>query len=151
MMLYPRIFFACHTRHVLDLKTRKSLTPNQLSILDHLDDQEPLSLVRLARHSGVTPSTMSIAVNRLVQMGYVRKERSEKDARVTLLWLSEAGIRVKQAHSVLDEDLVRNMLARLTADEQAEAMRGLALLAGAADAMMQEKSRSGRQWLESEV
>jgi MarR family transcriptional regulator, organic hydroperoxide resistance regulator len=151
MELYPRIFFACHTRHVLDPKTRKSLTPHQLNVLDHLDDREPISLVRLARHSGVTPSTMSISVNRLAQMGYVRKERSEKDARVVLLWLSEAGVRMKQAHSVLDVELVQSMLGRLSTAEQEEAMRGLGLLARAADEMMQERSRSGRRRAEAET
>ena len=45
--LYPRIFFACHTRHVRDPKTRRVLSAHQASILDHLDEQEPVTLLDL--------------------------------------------------------------------------------------------------------
>src|SRR2546429_2235399 len=60
MELYPRIYFACHARHVRDPRTRRLLSAHQASILDHLDEREPLTLVDLARHMGVTPSTMSL-------------------------------------------------------------------------------------------
>ena len=47
---YPRIYFACHTRHVKDPKTRRQVSAHQASILDHLDETEPTALVELARH-----------------------------------------------------------------------------------------------------
>src|SRR2546425_1403510 len=75
MELYPRIYFACHTRHVRDPRTRRLLSAHQASILDHLDEREPLTLVDLARHMGVTPSTMSLHVERLVRRGYVSRLR----------------------------------------------------------------------------
>ena len=69
MTLYPKIFFACHTRHVRDPKTRRILSSHQASVLDHLDEREAIPLMDLARHMGVTPSTMSIAIDRLVRTG----------------------------------------------------------------------------------
>jgi hypothetical protein len=48
MELYPRIYFACHTRHVRDPQTRRLLSAHQASILDHLDEHEPLALLDLA-------------------------------------------------------------------------------------------------------
>src|SRR5438067_13896350 len=73
MELYPRIYFACHARHVREPRTRRLLSAPQASILDHLDEREPLTLVDLARHMGVTPSTMSLHVERLVRRGYVSR------------------------------------------------------------------------------
>ena len=75
LALYPRIFFACHTRHVRDPKTRRVLSAHQASILDHLDEREPLTLLDLAQHMGVTASTMSLHIERLVRRGYVLRER----------------------------------------------------------------------------
>ena len=58
MTNYPRIFFACHTRHVRDDESGKVISAHQASVLDHLDELEPTALNDLARHMGVTASTM---------------------------------------------------------------------------------------------
>ena len=73
---YPRIYFACHTRHVRDPQTQRLLSRHQASVLDHLDEVEPTTLMDLARHMGVTPGTMSIAIDRLERKGYVRRTDS---------------------------------------------------------------------------
>src|ERR1044071_873974 len=77
---YPKIFFACHRRHVRDDKARRTLSRHQASILDHLDEVEPLSLNALAAHMGVTASTMSLNVDRLVRDGYVLRQRNSTEA-----------------------------------------------------------------------
>lgn len=129
--LYPRVFFACHTRHVRDPEARRTLSAHQASILDHLDDVTPTSLKGLARHMGVTASTMSLAVARLVRDGYVSREVDPFDRRRVSLRLSDAGVRIKEARSVLEPDRLRAVLALLTPDERDHAVRGLALLARA--------------------
>jgi DNA-binding MarR family transcriptional regulator len=136
---YPRIFFACHTRHVRDRAARRTLSSHQASVLDHLDDVEPTSLTDLARHMGVTASTMSLSVDRLERQGYVRRDRDPRDGRRVALRLTAAGERIKESKSVLDPELLRGMLARLTAAELTEALRGLALLARAAQEAMHAK------------
>jgi DNA-binding MarR family transcriptional regulator len=147
MELYPRIYFACHTRHVRDPKTQRVLSTHMASILDHLDEREPLALLDLARHMGVTPSTMSLQVEKLVKRGYVLRERDARDARRLKLRISQAGARVREAKSVLDPSRVQALLARLTPEEQAAGIAGLALLARAGSEQTEErgsKKRSGR-------
>lgn len=136
LQCYPRIFFACHTRHRRDPQTKRLLSAHQGSILDHLDDVEATSLMGLARHMGVTPSTMSLSVDRLARKGYVRRARDPGDGRRVRLLLTPAGVRVKEAQSVLEPERVRGMLARLSATERADALRGLGLLARAAQQYM---------------
>lgn len=131
MELYPRIYFACHTRHVKDPRTSRLLSAHQASILDHLDDREPLALLDLARHMGVTPSTMSLHVERLVRRGYVSRERAAEDGRRLKLRITATGLRLREAKSVLDPARVRALLARLTPLEREAGIRGLALLAKA--------------------
>ena len=132
--LYPKIFHACHTRHVKDPATATVLSAHQAGILDHLDEVEPTTLTGLARHAGVTSSTMSIAVDRLVRQGYVTRTRDTHDGRRVQLRLTPAGSVVRGANSVLDAERVRGMLARLSEADLAHALGGLEKLARAADA-----------------
>lgn len=132
MALYPRIYFACHTRHVRDAQLQRVLSRHQASILDHLDEVDPATLTELARHMGVTAATMSLAIDRLERKGYVARLRDGADRRCVHLRLTPDGVRVREASSVLDPPLVEALVARLTGEEREAAIRGLALLADAA-------------------
>jgi DNA-binding MarR family transcriptional regulator len=134
--LYPRIFFACHARHRRDPGTRRLLSAHQGSILDHLDAREPTSMNGLARHMGVTASTMSLSVDRLERLGYVKRARDRGDRRRVHLTLTPAGVRVKEAQSVLEPERVRGMLAQLAREEREAGLRGLEILARAAERYM---------------
>ena len=135
---YPKIFFACHARHRRDPKTAQLVSSHQASILDHLDDVDPTNLTVLAAHMGVTPSTMSLNIDRLERKGYVSRKRDHFDARRVNLLLSEAGLRLKNAQSVLEPQRVRLMLKQLTPRQRDHALRGLVVLAKAAQDMMHE-------------
>jgi MarR family transcriptional regulator, organic hydroperoxide resistance regulator len=112
------------------------LSAHQASVLDHLDDVEGTSLLDLAKHMGVTPSTMSLMVDRLERGGYVRRDRSPDDGRRVDLRVTPAGVRIKKQQNVLEPELVQAMLERLDGDRRKEALAGLELLAEAAQEMM---------------
>jgi DNA-binding MarR family transcriptional regulator len=137
---YPRIYFACHRRHVYDAEQRRLVSVHQASILDHLDPVHSTVLSDLAKHMGVTPSTMSLAIDRLERNGYLTRERDAADRRRVRIRLTEAGVRVRRANSVLDPTLVAEMLEQLPASERRDALRGLQTLGRAADASRQAKS-----------
>jgi MarR family transcriptional regulator, organic hydroperoxide resistance regulator len=142
---YPKIFLACHTRHVRDPKTEELVSAGQASILDHLDEIDGIGLNDLARHMGVTPGTMSITIDRLVSKGYVVRGRDKEDGRRVRLRLTAAGVRVRDAQTVLDPELVAALLARLSPEEQEEGLRGLAILAKAAGELLRTRSE-GKAW-----
>lgn len=131
MTLYPRIYFACHTRHVRDPQSQRLLSRHQASILDHLDEVEPTTVMELAGHMGVTAATMSLSLDRLERKGYVVRVKDAKDRRRVHVRLTTAGVRVREASSVLDASRVETLVARLTAHERARAIEGLGLLAHA--------------------
>lgn len=134
MECYPQIYFACHTRHVHDEETKQSLSAHQASLLDHLDEVDSTSMLTLARHIGVTASTMSLTVDRLVRAGYVTRDRDPIDARKVALRLTKDGARVKERKSVLDRELVAAMLGRMKPRDRAAGLSGLEMLAkGAAE------------------
>jgi len=145
MNFYPLIYFACHTRHITDRDTGIKLTTNQASVLDHLDLEDSVSLYDLAMHMGVTPSTMSITIDRIAKLGYVKKEKDKKDARKANLTLTKEGNKIKQSKSVLDPERIEEVLNRLNATERKLALDGLGLLAYAAEMEMKSKSL-GKSW-----
>src|SRR4051812_25317521 len=91
MTLYPQIYFACHTRHVVDPHSHRLLSRHQASILDHLDEIDPTSVNDLARHMGVTAATMSLAIDRLERKGYAARARDAADKRRVHVRLTSAG------------------------------------------------------------
>jgi len=129
---YPQIYFACHRRHIRDEKTGVVLSAHQASVLDHLDDMDGTNLLELARHMGVTASTMSLMVDRLERGGHVTRERSKEDGRRVVLRLTPAGVRIKRQQNVLEPNLVEAMLGNLSEQQRDDALRGLELLAEAA-------------------
>jgi len=134
---YPQIYFACHRRHVRDAQTEAVLSAHQASVLDHLDDVAGTSLFDLARHMGVTASTMSLTVDRLERGGYLTRERSKEDGRRVDLRLTAAGLRIKRQHKVLEPELVEAVLTRLDERKRRQALRGLELLAQASREMIE--------------
>src|SRR6185295_2453975 len=137
--LYPQIYVACHTDHVRAASTAWRISSQDASILVHLDREFGLSPRDLARHLGVTPSTLSAAIARLSKLGYLSSVPAEKDKRKRELRLTARGAEAIAATSVLDAERVRELLKRLTSPEQKAALRGLALLARAAR-QIREKS-----------
>ena len=133
---YPQIYFACHKRHVRDVETNAVLSGHQASVLDHLDDVQATALFDLARHMGVTASTMSLTIDRLQRTGHVHRERSKVDRRRVDLRLTEAGVRIRKQQKVLEPELVGAVLAHLDDRKRKQALRGLELLAEASRAMI---------------
>jgi MarR family transcriptional regulator, organic hydroperoxide resistance regulator len=142
MTLYPRIYFACHTRHIRDPQTQRLLSRHQASILDHLDEIEPTTVMDLAGHMGVTAATMSLSIDRLERKGYVVRLKDAKDRRRVHVRLTTAGVRVREASSVLDASRVEALVSRLSEAERTRAIEGLALLARAGEEMSRQKAEA---------
>ena len=138
---YPRIYFACHTRHVKDPASGEDVSAHQASILDHLDEVEAMSVTDLAGHMGVTVATMSLAIDRLERRHYVRRDRDPQDRRRVLLRVTAAGVRLREAKSVLDPVRVEQVLGQLSPTDRDKALAGLELLARASEQHMKSRSR----------
>jgi MarR family transcriptional regulator, organic hydroperoxide resistance regulator len=142
---YPRIYFACHRRHVRDPKSGVHVSARHVSIMDHLDAERPMMLGDLADHMGVTPATMSIAVGQLVQQRYVTRVLDPVDRRKVQLRLTNVGVRVCAANSVLEPTLVEDMLEQLSDRDRLAALHGLELLGRAAVAAQRQRTRATRR------
>lgn len=130
--LYPQIYIACHTDHVRAVSTKWRISSQDSSILVHLDREKGLSPRELAKHLGISSSTLSAHVARLSDLGYLTTEADRSDGRRREIRLTERGAEALSATSVLDAARVKALLNRLTPRERKEALYGLRLLADAA-------------------
>jgi MarR family transcriptional regulator, organic hydroperoxide resistance regulator len=136
---YPQIYLACHTRHMRAASSPQRLSPRDSTLLAHLDEKRPIRPSVLARHLGVGGPTISAAVKRLVRLGYIEQERDPDDARSVRLRLGQKGAAAMRDSSVLEPARVRRMLEKLAPGDRRAALKGLAVLAGAARRVMEDQ------------
>ncbi|MEY2501666.1 MAG: hypothetical protein QOI07_2000 [Verrucomicrobiota bacterium] len=137
--LFPQIYLACHVDHVRAASTAWDLSSHDSSILVHLDQETPISPRALAKHLGVAASTLSAAITRLGDLGYLTSKPAASDKRRRELRLTARGSEAIASTSVLDAKCVEHLLDQIAPKDRAAAVRGLQLLAEAARRMKQPK------------
>ena len=93
------------------------LTLPAYTALSVLRAQDGLSNARLARRSLVTPQSMSEVLSALVEQGYVRRNASPGQGRVIRIELTKAGSRALERCDRAVDEVEREMLVDLDADE----------------------------------
>ncbi|HEY4099343.1 MAG TPA: MarR family transcriptional regulator [Gemmatimonadales bacterium] len=115
---FPRVYFACHSRHAARRSRDTGLSARDADILAHLDVDRPMAPSLLARHLGRARSTVSEAIKRLEALGYVTHDRSG-------VRLTATGIRTVRTTSVFEHIRLEKLLRHATPAELARIGRGL--------------------------
>lgn len=142
---YPRIYFVCHSQHDRRSNNPDGLSRRDAQVLQHLDSDPPVRAGELARHLGIGPPALSAAIDRLEERGFAERRPFAADRRQTEILLTSAGRKVKNSASVLDAELVTDLLHRLTPTERSQAVEGLRLLARAATEIIEDPRASRRK------
>jgi DNA-binding MarR family transcriptional regulator len=89
---------------------KTGLTQRQFTLMQTVLANEGASQTELVKTTGIDRSTLADLVNRLETQGYVRRERSNTDARVNFVFLTEQGrdtvLKAKPVAMQVDEALV---------------------------------------------
>lgn len=131
---FPRIYIACHVDHHRRRGQGPAISARDQTILSHVPDRG-VRPGALAAHLRVAPSTLSAALKRLNAMDLIVIALPAGDARGRVVRLTAAGREALSQTSVLDSARVTAALGRLTAPQRAVVVRGLALLADAAQSV----------------
>ena len=126
---YPQIYLACHVQHRTRGSSPSGLTSRDASLLAHVEDSAGSTPATLARHLGISPSTLSAAISRLEAQGMLVVRPDRADARRRRVGLTPAGRAAIADASVLDRERVAALLETLSAAERRSAVDGLKLLA----------------------
>ena len=95
----------------------KKLTLTEVHTLSAISAEDVCPMRRVAEQLGVTLSTLTVSINRLVVKGYVSRIRSENDQRVVFLNLTQKGLDIVSAHETYHRELISRALSGLNDDE----------------------------------
>jgi len=74
---------------------------------------------------GITLGTLTTNIDRLCEKGYVIREKSEKDKRITVINLTEVGLNIRKKHELCHKKLVRTAIDKLSTSEKVSLMNAI--------------------------
>ena len=108
----------------------KDLTPTQMAALATIMQHGQLSQNQLGRLTAMDPSTISIVVRKLLKQGLVVRSNSASDQRLSIIRLTDRGVRYTTPRLSQNIEVGRMVLSPLTPDEQRRFMELLHKVAG---------------------
>ncbi len=94
------------------------LSLSQTHTLEILGTHGPMRMKELAERMGLTTGTLTVTVDKLEQLGLVRRRPNEQDRRSILVELTAEGGRHFEVHDQLHASLTRDMLSELDSAER---------------------------------
>lgn len=88
----------------------KDITNNDMHIIEAIGIDEPKNMSMVSKKMSVTMGTLTIAVNGLVNKGYVLRTRSDVDKRVVFISLTEKGIKAYEHHAKFHKEMIEQVV-----------------------------------------
>lgn len=104
-----------------------NITNSELHLMEKIASHgdEGCSITVLAHSLSCALPSVTVAVNKLVQKGYVIKERNPKDKRELRVSLSKQGRKINTVHLYIHKRISRGLAKSFTEEEQEILIRGL--------------------------
>ncbi|MCY7946243.1 MarR family transcriptional regulator [Bacillus atrophaeus] len=77
-------------------QTERTITPTQMYMLSLLDKGETSTVSELRKRLDLTSGAATIAINRLIEGQYIKRERDQGDRRVVRLSMTDKGMEIYQ-------------------------------------------------------
>ncbi|AHC52132.1 MarR family transcriptional regulator [Sulfolobus acidocaldarius SUSAZ] len=110
----------------------KKLAKLNISYLDHLVlrgiKDGPKPMVELANKYLVTQASITSTVDKLEDMGLVRRERSQDDRRLVLIYITEKGKEVMEEGFKIYRELSEEIMKELKDNQVKSLLEGLSVL-----------------------
>ncbi len=116
----------------MEEETLRSMSGNKLSISElhmleaiHRDPEKGRTITDIAQDLSITLPTVTVAVGKLAQKGYVRKHKGREDGRTVHVLLTEEGRRAEAAHRFFHRHMVQAVTKNIPQNEREVLLRGL--------------------------
>ena len=110
--------------------TRVNLSISELHLLEAVgkNREEGRTISDIAQELDVTLPSVTVAINKLLKKGYVRKVKSAGDGRMVFVTLTKLGHKMDNAHRYFHEQMVRKVGEGLSEEEKRVLTRGIVKL-----------------------
>ncbi|MCI3145750.1 MarR family transcriptional regulator [Bacillus cereus] len=106
-----------------------NLSHQAIRILQIVSREKDITIGKVATELSLSHNTASEHIKRLIQKGFIVKERNKKDERVVNLTLTIEGIGVLEKHTLLDKEKIKILESQLSKEEQQLIEKAFSLLA----------------------
>jgi DNA-binding MarR family transcriptional regulator len=93
------------------------LTETQMHYLEKIAELDNPTLTELSRELGLSKPTVTVAIDKLVEKGFVTRVRSDKDRRSAHLHLTEAGVELNTIHDVAHVSIAKYITKKMETKE----------------------------------
>jgi DNA-binding MarR family transcriptional regulator len=93
------------------------LSMRQVVLIETIGKMEHPSLSDVANQLGISKPSVTVGIAKLVQKGYLRKDRSSEDNRVYRLSLSGKGLNLRKMHDNIHQAIADTLTRRLSPEE----------------------------------
>ena len=90
----------------------KDITNNDMHVIEAIGVDEARNMSTVSKLMSVTMGTLTIAINGLVNKGYVNRTRSEADKRVVFVSLTEKGKKAYIHHAKFHKDMIEAIVKK---------------------------------------
>ncbi len=107
-------------KQMLKRSRQTTLSVSEVHLILCLGDHkgEGCTVSALAKSLGITVSSATIALSKLIQKGFVHKVRSQKDSRIVRVYLTEKGKSVDTYHRICRREMVDEISRGLSDEEK---------------------------------
>ncbi|MDD2525829.1 MAG: MarR family transcriptional regulator, partial [Bacteroidales bacterium] len=98
----------------------RELSTAQMHYLDIINEMSNPNITELATEMRLTKPTVTVAIDKLIQKGYVAKIQSDEDRRSSHLHLTKKGMQINQMHEHAHRQFVELMRETLEPKELEE-------------------------------
>lgn len=108
----------------LKISGLNDLVPTHGNILTALyESNGKLTMKEIAKKIGKDKSTVTSLVNRLIGLGYIEKEKCDKDKRVTYIKLTDKARNIEDKFNNISSQVKETAYSNFTEDEKKEFLR----------------------------
>ena len=109
------------------------LTKQQYTVLVAVEQNEGVSQTDLVALTGIDRSTLAEMIRRMIEKGFLARERTESDQRANAVTLAPSGRKALRGARAASERVERSLLAALPAGDRAKFARMLSVIVAAAE------------------
>ena len=114
---------------MLQASEHLNLTISEIHLLEAVgerrQDTEGKTIGEISECLGISPPSVTAAINKLVKKGYVEKKKSTVDGRLVHVTLTKEGHRANTAHRYFHTRMVRSVTSSLSREEQEPMLKGM--------------------------
>lgn len=117
--------------HILVLEEKNlqdkgvKLSMSEVHTLENIQKSETKTMSDVARLSLVTQGTLTVAVNRLEEKGYIIRSKDKQDRRLVRLKLTQLALDVLKEHDQFHEEMIDSFISDLNIHEDVNLIRSL--------------------------